>query len=100
MKKEGHPKFLEFEGGGGEYEYFGTEKDDAAAFFISKRATKCEIPGAGMSSNARTLAKLAAFMANKGSLDGKCLMSPEAWESSHQGATASRMSLFQMTCFT
>ena len=41
----------------------------------------------GMVGNARSMAKLAAFMANRGKLEGKTLMSDEAWESMHSDPT-------------
>ena len=39
-----------------------------------------EIPSANIMASARGLAHLGAFMANRGQLDGKRLMSEDAWD--------------------
>ena len=38
-----------------------------------------ESPSANVFANARTLGKLAAYMANGGTLDGKCMFSEDGW---------------------
>ena len=49
----------------------------------SDEMVRSEQPGVNGISNARNLAKLAAFMANKGELEGQRLMSRETWEAMH-----------------
>ena len=46
-----------------------------------------ESPSAMILSSARSLAKLAAFMANKGELGGKQLISRETWDQMHDNRT-------------
>ena len=38
-----------------------------------------ESPSVNVFGNARTLGKLAAYMANGGTLDGKCMFSEDGW---------------------
>ena len=42
-----------------------------------------EFPSASMYSSARSLAKLGAYMANRGGLGGQSIMSEEAWNALH-----------------
>ena len=51
------------------------------------KARTGEAVSALCSGNARGLAKLAAFMANKGSLNGEQLISEDAWEAAHEEPT-------------
>ena len=44
---------------------------------------KGEFPSASMYSSARSLAKLGAFMANKGEVSGQRIISIEAWNELH-----------------
>lgn len=44
---------------------------------------KGETPSANHISNARSIGKLAAYMANKGTLNGKQLLSEKAWNKFH-----------------
>ena len=62
--KLSHPQMYEVQKKGME------DKD----FYMSKEAAMCELLSTGMVGNARTLAKLAAFMANKGKFGDKTLM--------------------------
>ena len=61
----GYPEELKHTNSKAEGQVFG-KKGDQKSFFLSKGFPICEIPSAGMASNARALAKLGAFMANKG----------------------------------
>jgi hypothetical protein len=56
---------------------------DKETFYLTKNVLKAEIPSFNMASNARTLAKLGAFMANKGEFEGKTLISRETWDCIH-----------------
>ena len=49
----------------------------------SKEFKKAEIPSAFMIANGRSLGLLSAYMANKGTLNGKKLISEETWEKFH-----------------
>jgi hypothetical protein len=40
--------------------------------------------------SARGLAKISAIMANKGSFEGKTLMSNDAWDKMHSGTTTAK----------
>ena len=57
--------------------------DFAYNYSILDEARRGECPSYNIHSNARSLAKLAAFMANNGSLDEKVLMSQETWDKMH-----------------
>lgn len=61
----GYPEELKLTNSKAEGQVFG-KKGDQKSFFLSKGFPICEIPSGGMASNARALAKLGAFMANKG----------------------------------
>ncbi len=52
-------------------------------FFNNHGLAMGETPSANATCSARGLARLAAMMANGGSLDGHACMSPEAWQSLH-----------------
>ena len=45
---------------------------------------KVEIPSANVVGSARSLAKLAAILANGGTLDDKCLLSKKIWSKFHE----------------
>ena len=67
---------------------FGTAKyNDMIKFFDGEMTKKPfqqgETPSASMNSSARSLAKLGAFMANKGSLQEKQLISEQTWDDLH-----------------
>ena len=53
-----------------------------------------------MVGNARSLAKLGAFMANGGAFGGKTLISPETWDTIHKDPKLGRMGGFSNTDFT
>ena len=55
---------------------------------------KAECLNLSMYATAQGLAKLAAFMANKGTLGGKQLMSEEVWNDFHTDATTKKMLTF------
>ena len=42
-------------------------------------------------SNANSMAKLAAYMANKGTFQGKCMLSESAWTMLHDGGKVAEM---------
>jgi len=56
---------------------------DSVAFFNDSTVVRGETPSANVNASARGLAKLAAVMAGKGNLDGKDLISTEAWNALH-----------------
>ena len=51
----------------------------------SKEWRQAEVVSANVSASARGLAKLGTWMAQKGTADGKTIMSEEAWEEFHGG---------------
>jgi hypothetical protein len=53
-----------------------------------------------MVGNARSLAKLGAFMANGGQHGGKNLISPETWDAIHADPKEERLNGFSNTWFT
>ena len=59
------------------------DKDDGFAMMNSDDWKKAEIPSIGDYCSARGLAKLAAYMANKGTLNGDQLMTEETWNQLH-----------------
>lgn len=59
--------------------------------FVDKKVLKGESASVNTITNARSLGKLAAFMANKGTLNGKQLMSRETWDAHHAGRTVKQM---------
>jgi len=56
---------------------------NSVAFFNDNTVVRGETPSANVNASARGLAKLAAVMAGKGNLDGKDLISTEAWNALH-----------------
>ena len=52
-------------------------------FHLKRDFIKCEMPSASFASSARALAKLGNFMANKGQINGKTLMSEQTFASIH-----------------
>jgi len=56
---------------------------NSVAFFNDSTVVRGETPSANVNASARGLAKLAAVMAGKGKLDGKDLISAEAWNALH-----------------
>ena len=54
---------------------------------ITLTLRKGEIPSANGNCSARGLAKVAAMMANKGTFEGKTLLSPQTWEEMHLNPT-------------
>jgi CubicO group peptidase (beta-lactamase class C family) len=98
----------EMKAAGGYPEYLDQAREDEEIydtkgnkkFMFSKMMSKFEIPSANMSSNARSLAKLSAFMAQKGSLNGKSLMSEDTWNAMHEEPTKGRLSFQALTYFT
>ena len=61
-------------------------KDTVDFFYrysILNESRRGEYPSYNVHSNARSIAKLAAFMANNGSLGQKVLLSREAWDKLH-----------------
>ena len=67
------------------------KEGDKMTFYLSRGPAKCEILSSGMAGNARSLAKLGAFMANKGQFDGTSLMSPETHTNIHSEATTATL---------
>jgi CubicO group peptidase (beta-lactamase class C family) len=59
------------------YEAFGSP------YFNETKAKMGEIPSAGSYASARALAKLGAFMANKGSLGDSTLLDEQTWQEIH-----------------
>ena len=53
---------------------------DFKTMLTSKEVLKGESASFATITNARSLGKLAAFMANKGTLNGQQLLSREAWD--------------------
>ena len=56
----------------------------SVSFFNDNTVVRGETPSANANASARGLAKLAAVMANKGQLNGKELMSVDAWNALHR----------------
>jgi len=54
---------------------------------MKRGAIKGEIPSNGFACSARALAKIAAFMANGGTLGGTKMISEESWEKAHSNPT-------------
>ena len=80
---------IDFDKDGKEIEsdkYYGFNSDDAR---------KGEMPSCGTYANARSLGKLAAFMANGGSLKGQTLLSKDAWDRFHSGTEIKSEGLFE-----
>ena len=57
----------------------------------STEIAKTEYPSAQVVANARSLGLLAAYMANKGTLNGKQLISEQTWKSFHSDAKFMQM---------
>jgi len=65
-----------------------------------EKGMRCETPSAFCYSSARGMAKLAAIMANGGSLDGKQLMSKEGWDKMHSSPKLAPMNFGPRNNFT
>lgn len=57
---------------------------------ISMTCLGHENPSQYTAASARGCAKISAIMANKGSFEGKTLMSNDAWDKMHSGATTEK----------
>ena len=79
---EGYPEEMKFSPKDNEGQIYD-KKGDKNTFYLTKNFPICEIPSAGMASNARALAKLGNLMANKGKFNGKILMSEQTFENIH-----------------
>lgn len=69
-------------------------KGDKYLQFNEKDAKQGEIPSVGTYATARSLAKLAAYMANGGTFQGKTLLSKSAWDRFHSCAEMKVEGLF------
>lgn len=61
---------------------------------------KMEAPSWNVNASARSMGRLAAFLANKGTLDGKQLIKEETWELMHKDPKKEMMDQFRETKFT
>ena len=59
-----------------------------------------EDPSANCNVSARSLGRLGAFMANKGSLGDEKMISEETWDKAHSGEKEMMMNGIQSTTFT
>lgn len=57
----------------------------ADRFYQSSECCKMECPSSNMQSNGRSMGRCAAYMANRGKLEDKQLMSEKTWEEMHKG---------------
>jgi hypothetical protein len=55
-----------------------------------------EIPSTGVNGTAYALAKLAAYMANQGTFEGKTILSLSAWEEMHSEPVINKDALFNI----
>ena len=71
------------------------------AYFNTEEWRRGEILSANVSASARGLAKLGAYMANKGTALGKTIMSEESWDKFHANVNTKYDFLISMeTAFT
>ena len=57
---------------------------------------KLEVPSVGVNATARAMAKLASAMANKGTFNGKTILSEESWNEMHSDPRILKDALFNI----
>ena len=70
---------------------------DSIGFFNEKEVAMGETPSAATSSSARSLAKIAAAMATRGTLDGKQIMTEAGWSAMHDDPDTKAMNIGETT---
>ena len=82
------------------YKEKGESMDDMFKAMQAPEGLAMEAASFNVNASARNLAKLAAFMANKGTLDGKQLLSEDGWNKLHGEPKEGLMNHVMETKFT